>query len=281
MNSDKTILVTGATGHQGGASTRHLLEDGWHVRAFTRRPDSDAARELAKLGAEIVRGDLLDRESVEMAVRGCSGVHGVQTFREAGAAGEETEGRNLIDAAKMAGVEHFVYDSVIGAWQADAREPWVVTKHTLERYLRDSGLRWTILRPSSFMENMLRQKDDIVGGVLKGMDPPDVQHQYIAVDDIGRFVALAFGDPDTWLGTTTLIAGDRLTGPRAASVLGHVIGREVSYEQMPSPQGTTPRGGPPEIADIPRLRTLLPALKSLEDWARTVRWEMQPAESRR
>ncbi len=275
--SGKTILVCGATGHQGGASARHLLEDGWTVRALTRHPDTDAARALAGLGAELVVGDLLDRASLDQAIRGCYGVHSVQTYREAGIEGEVTEGRNIVDAAKAAGVEHFVYSSVIGAGEQSPRLDYVRSKPELERYLRDSGLEWTIFRPCTFMENFLWQRDDLAAGVLRGFEPPDAAHQYIAVDDIGRFVALALREPGDWLQTTTLIAGDALSMNEVAEVLGRALGRPVRYERLAPPAGVPAPAASPEIADLDRLRRLLPVLKTLEEWARSVDWAMEPA----
>ncbi len=276
----KTILVCGATGHQGGASARHLLEDGWTVRALTRHPDSPAAVALADLGAHIVEGDLMDRASLDRAAEGCYGVHSVETFREAGFEGEVAEGRNVADAAKAAGVRHFVYDSVIGAGEDDARAGWVRSKHEIERYVRETGLPWTILRPTTFMENLFRQRDDLAAGVLKGFEPPDAEHQYIAVDDIGRFAALAFRNPDMWLQTTTLIAGDRLPLREVAEVFGRVLGHSVRYEQVEPPPGTSIDAGMPEVADLDRLRGLLPGLKTLEEWARGVEWAAEPAAAR-
>jgi uncharacterized protein YbjT (DUF2867 family) len=267
----RIIVVAGATGHQGGASTRHLLEHGWRVRAITRHPDSDHARMVAGFGAEIVQADLLDRSTLDGPLEGAYGVHSVETFREAGMEGEIDEGRNLVDAARAAGVRHFTYDSVIGADQADPPAGWVKSKHELEGYLRDSGLPYTIWRPATFMENFLGQRDDIAAGVMTGMGGPDEMRQLIAVDDIGRFVALGFTDPDTWLGKTTEIAGDRMTNAKVAETFARVLGRSVDYLQTPPPQAMPP-SAPPKQADLEMLRAALPGLRTLEDWAREVDW---------
>jgi uncharacterized protein YbjT (DUF2867 family) len=270
---DKTILVTGATGHQGGAAARHLLEDGWHVRALTRDPSKPAARTLAELGCEVVRGNLKERATLDAALSGAYGCYSVQTPRDGGPEAEEAEGRNLADAAKAAGVQHFVYDSVIGAGRDDATQPWVVAKHRLERYVRDSGLPYTIWRPSTFMENYLGQLESIANGVLRGLDAPDGIKQMIAVDDIGRFVALAFREREQWLGRTTLIAGDRMTAAEVADTFGRVLGRPVRYEQTEPPPGmTAPPKTPLELADLDVLRHIMPGLKTLEEWARTIDW---------
>jgi uncharacterized protein YbjT (DUF2867 family) len=279
--SGKIIVVTGATGHQGGAAARHLLEDGWHVRALTRDPDKPAARALRDLEAEVVQGDLMDRSSLDAALRGAYGCFSVQATREAGPQGEETEGRNLADAAKAAGVQHFVYDSVIGGGRDDATLPWVVSKHHLEGYVSDSGLPYTIWRPTTFMEDFLGQLEGIAGGVFRSAEAPDGIKQMIAVDDIGRFVALAFRERERWLGKTTLIAGDRMTAAEVAETFGRVLGRPVRYEQMePSPGMSAPPKEPPERADLGMLRSVLPGLKTLEEWARAIDWSRVAAGSR-
>lgn len=265
------ILVTGATGHQGGASARHLLADGWNVRALVRDPNKPEAHALADLGAELVVGDLLDPASLEAAVAGAYGVHSVQTF-VAGFDAEETEGRNIADAAKSAEVQHFVYSSVVGA-DLDAGMPWVISKHHNEAYLRSLDLPLTVLRPTSFMENLLRQKDSIMAGALTGPWATDEPHQWIAVDDIGRFVALAFEKPDEWVGRATVIAGDDLTGDQAAADLGLAFGVAVTYQQvappegMPTPKAAEPGAPAPEKADLAWLREQIPDLKTLADWA--------------
>ena len=274
--SDRIILVTGGTGHQGGGVAKHLLEDGWRVRALVRDPGTARSRALAEAGAVLVTGDLTDRASLDAAVAGCHGVYSVQTFGEAGFDGEEAEARNLADAAKAASVEHFVQSSVIGA-DREAGMPWVVSKHHIEGYLRLLELPLTVWRPVTFMENFLRQRDDILAGHLTGYEPPDTSHQHIAVDDIGRFVALSFREPDCWIGQATEIAGDQLSWRDAASVFTSVLDLPVVYDQSASPSGMPePKpddsGEPPRRADISMLRDLVPGLCTLEEWVRATGW---------
>ena len=114
-NDGRPILVTGATGRQGGAVLRHLLERGLLVRALTRNPDGRAALALAARGVEIAAGDMDDRSSLERAMRGVHGVYSVQDFLSSGAQREVRQGINVADAALAAGVRHFVYASVGGA----------------------------------------------------------------------------------------------------------------------------------------------------------------------
>ena len=274
---DKTILVTGATGHQGGAVAKCLLEDGWNVRALVRDHDKPAALALAEQGAELVVGDLMDRASIDAAMRGAYGVYSVQTFREVGVEGEFRQGANLADAAADAGVDHFIYSSVVGADRAGGLV-FVQTKHLMEAYLREKGLPVTVWRPATFMENFLRTRDDIMAGRFSSPMPPDTFSQMIAVDDIGRFVALSFRERDRFLNSTTEIAGDEMLLSEAAETFARAIGRPVAYEQLPPPPGmpdSGPRNSaeePPRRADITELRALIPDLLTLEEWIVKTGW---------
>src|SRR5688572_13995062 len=112
MADKKLVLISGATGQQGGAIARELLAAGWPVRAMTRKPESEAAQALEKLGAEIVKADLDDEASLPQALAGAWGALGVQNTWEAGVKGEEEQGLRFARAAKKAGIKHFVYQSV-------------------------------------------------------------------------------------------------------------------------------------------------------------------------
>jgi len=276
-SSDKTILVTGATGHQGGAVAKCLLEDGWTVRALVRDHDKPAALALAEQGAQLVVGDLMDRASIDAAMRGTYGVYSVQTFREVGVEGEFLEGANLADAAADAGIDHFVYSSVIGADRAGGLAH-TQAKHLMEAYLREKGLPVTVWRPTTFMENFLRMRDDILAGRFASPMPVDLLSQMIAVDDIGRFVALSFRERDRFLGSTTEIAGDEMLMGGVAETFARAIGHPVTYEQLPPPQGAPqpkPRDlseQPPRRADISALHGLIPDLLTLEEWIVKTGW---------
>ena len=104
--NDEKILITGATGVQGGALARALLGRGRAVRALTRRPDAAAARAVADAGAEVVAGDLLDRPSLDRALAGVDAVFAVGTPYESGPDAEIRQGVTLVDAARAAGVGH-------------------------------------------------------------------------------------------------------------------------------------------------------------------------------
>ena len=207
VNSDKTVLVTGATGRQGGAVVRHMLPKGWKLRALTRNPSSHASQELGRQGVEVLQGDLEDPSSLERASHGVYGIYSVQDFWAVGAKREVQQGKNLADAAKKAGVQHFVYSSVGGAERNSGITHWE-SKWEVENYIRKLALPATILRPAAFMETYHVLEVEV--GILKGKlaDPirGDKPYQTIATDDIGAFTALAFERPKDFIGLELEIA---------------------------------------------------------------------------
>jgi uncharacterized protein YbjT (DUF2867 family) len=232
------ILVTGATGKQGGAVTRHLLAAGAPVRAMTRKPASEAARALAARGAEVVEGDLDDARSLERVLSGVWGVFGIQNGWEAGVEREEVQGKRLAELARRAGVQHFVYSSVASAHRKTGI-PHFESKARIEETVR--GLRFpshAIIRPVFFMENFLgpQMLPLLKQGKISMPLAPTTKLQMVAVDDIGRLGAIAFLRRPELAGRAIDLAGDELTLPDAARVLTEVTGRKVDYEQQPIEQ---------------------------------------------
>lgn len=229
----KTILVTGATGNQGGATVRHLLADGWHVRALVRDEGTPAAAALAAAGAELVRGDLDERASIDTAVRGSYGVYSVQSASP----NEIAQGSNIADAAKAADVQHLVYSSVGGAQSQNGfylERGWgPIGKWQIEEHIRDLDLPATILRPAGFMEDFISPARFFQNGSLNVPWHDDLVMQLIAIDDIGAFAALAFANPGDYLGTAMEITGDRLTAPQIAGALSTAASRPVPHSQIP------------------------------------------------
>ena len=278
-NKDKTILVSGATGQQGGATARHLLADGWRVRALTRDPGSPAALALVARGAELAQGDLYDRASLDRALRGAYGVFSVQNFWLPGVGldGEVRQGKALADAAKAAGVKHFVYSSVGGA-ERKTGIPHFESKWLIEQHLRALGLLVTVLRPAYFMENLLRPSSRPKDGVLAMALKPTTALQMIAADDIGAFAAIAFARPREFIGTATEIAGDSLTMPQVAETWTRATGEPVRFIEVPLEQIRSVDAERARMlqwfnehgyqADIPALRKIYPGLLSFEGWLR-------------
>ena len=243
----KTIVVTGATGNQGGATARHLLADGWHVRALVREDTAPAATPLAAAGAELVRGDLDDPASVATAVRGVYGVYSVQSANPS----ELVQGTNVVDAAKAADVRHLVYSSVGGAESQNGfyrEHGWgPIEKWQIEQRIRSLGVPATILRPAGFMEDLTSPDRFFQNGWLNVPWHDDLIVQLIAIDDIGAFTALAFADPGRYLGQAVEITGDRLTAPQIADALSAAAGRPIPHTQIPL---ETLREHAPEAAKV-------------------------------
>ena len=195
MNTGRdVILVTGATGQQGGAVARELLAKGHKVRAMTRQPDGEAARALKKLGAEVVSGDLNDAASFERALAGAWGVFAVQNTWEAGVELEETQGKRIAEVARKQNVQHFVYASVASAHRKTGI-PHFENKWRVEEKVRRLGFpSHTILRPVFFMENLASPSflPAIQEGKLAIGIKPTTVLQMIAVQDIGKYGARAF-----------------------------------------------------------------------------------------
>jgi uncharacterized protein YbjT (DUF2867 family) len=220
---------------QGGAVARELLAAGHKVRAMTRKPEGEAAHALAALGAEIVRGDLDDTGSLEAALKGAWGVFAVQNTWEAGTEGEEQQGKRIAQLAKQAGVQHFVYTSVGSAHRATGI-PHFDNKYRVEETIRGLGFpSHTILRPVFFMDNFLSPwfKPGIDEGNLMMAVDPGTKLQMIAVGDIGRYGRLAFERHADLNGKAIDIAGEELTMPEAATVIGHAVGKPVEFVAAP------------------------------------------------
>jgi uncharacterized protein YbjT (DUF2867 family) len=250
--SKNLILVTGATGKQGGAVARELLAHGWPVRAMTRNPESEAARALGKAGAQIVMGDLNDAASLERALAGVWGVYGVQNTWEAGVEREEEQGKRLAELAKKAGVQHFVYSSV-GSAHGRTGIPHFDNKWRVEETVRALNFpSHVVLRPVFFMENFLTP--NFLPALHQGQLIQAIKHttelQMISVRDIGKYGLWAFENATQLNGRAIDIAGDSLTFPQTAEVLSQALGHEVKF--VPG--------------DIEQVRSFS------EDWALMLEW---------
>ena len=233
MADEKTILITGATGKQGGATLAHLARrGGFKLRAMTRKPDADPAKALAKLGAEIVQGDLDDAASLERAVTGAWGVFAVENTWEAGVEREEEQGKRLAKVARDRGVQHFVYSSV-GSAHKQTGIPHFDNKFRIEQTVKELRFpSYAIIRPVFFMDNLL-SPGFLNGDKLVSALKPTTKLQMIASDDIGRFAADAFARADKWKRVELDIAGDTATLREAAAALSAALGRTITYQPIP------------------------------------------------
>src|SRR3981189_1815239 len=235
MTNDRTILITGVTGNQGGAVALRLHGAGFHLRGLTRKPDSERASAMAHHGGDIVKGGLDDEATLRRALAGAWGVFGVQNAGETGAEREEAQGKRLATLAREAGVEHYVYTSV-GSAHKRTGVPHFDGKWRIEETVR--GLRFpshVILRPVFFMENLLAPYS-LQGSTLAWALGPGTKLQMIAVDDIGWFGARAFIDAAALDPRAIDLAGDVRTMPEAAEILTQALGRPIAFAQTPIEQ---------------------------------------------
>ncbi len=234
MTNNRTILITGVTGQQGGAVAQALEGAGFHLRGLTRKPDSERAAALARLGVDVVKGDMDDEATLRRALAGAWGVFGVQNAGEAGVEREEEQGKRLATLAREAGVEHYVYTSV-GSANKRTGVPHFDSKGRIEDAVRGLGFpSHVILRPVFFMENLLAPYT-LQGSTLAVALAPSVKLQMIAVEDIGWFGAHAF--THAALNRREIdIAGDVRTMPEAAEILAKALGRPIAFAQTPIEQ---------------------------------------------
>jgi uncharacterized protein YbjT (DUF2867 family) len=230
--STRTILVTGATGKQGGSLIRELAGAPFTLRAMTRKPDGDAARSLRAAGVELVQGDLDDEGSLRRALEGAWGVFGVQNTWEAGVEREEVQGKRLATIAREAGVQHYVYASV-GSAHRHTGIPHFDNKARVEDTVRALGFpSYFISRPVFFMEN-LTSPWFLNGDAIYSALNPQTSLQMIAVADIGKYAARAFTDAERLRNREVDIAGDARTMTEVAEALSAGLGRPIKYVQIP------------------------------------------------
>lgn len=232
------ILIVGATGILGRETARQLLAAGHQVRALVRNPGK--ARDLQQQGAQVIQGDLTDPASL---ARACQNVDAVFTAVHSvlGRGKNRSEHvddlghRSVIDAAKRAGVKHFVYTSIIKA-APDHPVDLYRTKYKIEQYLKASGMSYTILRPAAFMEqhvheflgkSILQTGKTIILG--RGNNPTN----FVAGHDVARFVVMALTDPRAKNKTITVGGLENVTRNQVAELYGRVSGRTPKVRHVP------------------------------------------------
>jgi uncharacterized protein YbjT (DUF2867 family) len=276
MTVSTTVLVTGATGKQGGAVARRLLAEGRPVRVLVRNEATASAAALAAAGAELAQGDFDDPASLPPALKDVAAVFAMPPTAIS-PAGPDTElevtrGLALIDATAAAGVEQVVFSTVASGSAAKIR---------IERHLFDTIALPTVLRPVRFMTNYIGAGvlgvDGISGGVHRHLFPPHEPMQVVALEDIADLTALALAAPERFAGRTLELAGDQPTPVGAAAAISEATGIPVRYEQITDDEadGLGPviaqtrkrwQAGHRWHADIEALRVIHPRLRTFTDW---------------
>ncbi|HKN07341.1 MAG TPA: NmrA/HSCARG family protein [Thermoplasmata archaeon] len=281
----KRVLVTGATGQQGGGLARLLLKRGHHVRALTRKPDSAAAGELRKLRAEVVAGDLGDPESVARAAKGVDVAYLVATPYEQGSAAETRFGKTGLDGMRVAGVPYIVYSSVSDA-DRKTGIPHFDSKAEVEEHLKGLGTDYSIIAPVFFMENFFAPW--ITAGFGKGVFATgivaDRKLQIISLPEISEFTTLAVEQPRSFRGKRINIASDQLTPLEMARQISEVARTKLTYQTIPLDQVRQQSEDFAKMydwfnrvgysADIAKLKTDYPQVhwRTFREWSRIQNW---------
>jgi uncharacterized protein YbjT (DUF2867 family) len=288
QNHGKLILVTGATGAQGGSVTRALLAHGFSVRALTRNPDSAAAAALRDAGAEVVRGDLGDTEALKAAMEGCYGVFGLTNFWEHFHQ-EAEHGNNLIDAvAASPQVQHFVFSTLPSYIRLSGGElavPHCDIKAELEDRTRAMGLPATFVHVAYYYENFeswFAPRAQADGTLGFGFPQGDTPLAAVAVEDTGGVVAAIFEQRDRFLGKRVGIVGDDLPPAAYAEAMSRATGRHIGYQHIPREvfasfgfPGAEELANmfdvqrhfiPQRAADVALSRELFPEIRTFEQW---------------
>ena len=301
----KLIAVVGATGAQGGGLVRAILEDKageFAVRAITRKPDGEKARELAALGAEVVAADIDDVGSLTRAFTGAYGAFCVTNFWEHFSPEKElSQARNLAEAAQRAGVKHVIWstleDTRLDVPLSDERMPTLQGKYKVphfdakgeaDNYFRELGVPTTFYRASFYWDNMVgfglgpKRGDD--GKLYLALPMGDKKLGGVAAGDIGRVAYGIFKRPEL-IGQTVGVAGGENTGEEIASILSKHLGETVYYTPVTPAvfrsfgfPGAEDLGnmfqyyqefeGPlARVRDVARSRELYPEIQNFDTWA--------------
>lgn len=288
MTDQKTVLVVGATGHQGGAVVHELLAREHKVIAYVQDIKDSKAQALAKKGVTLVQGTLEDAQALKTAVEPVDAIFSITIpFGPQGQAGEVIQGKNLADVASSQN-KHLIYSSVAGAKpSADLTVEHAGSKQQIEAYFKTkSNLRVTIIAPVYLMENILNVKTNgLTRGVYAQALPPDHKINQVTVLDIASLAVWTIEHPETMVGERIEIASEDISGNQIAQILSDILGRTIPYVQLSLDQVRQTAGD--EIAamydrfennpykiDIPALHKRFPDITwhTFKEWAETVDW---------
>jgi uncharacterized protein YbjT (DUF2867 family) len=273
MESKRTILVVGATGAQGGSVAHHLLQsNGFTVRALTRHADSEKAKALAAAGAQLVTGDLDDKESLHRALEGCDGVFGVTNFWEHFEK-EYNQGINLVDAVAASGVKQFVFSTLPYISQLTNGQLPVThfdTKGRLQEYARSKKSDTTFVHLAFYYENffsfipLTKESDGVYSFAFPMEDAPMAA---VSVGDVGGILLPVFQNPEAYAGATIEAVGEFATCSTYADIMSKVSGKKIVYRHVPrETYAAFPFPGAEEMANMfTYYKNYLPYRQGLEN----------------
>jgi uncharacterized protein YbjT (DUF2867 family) len=234
----KLILVTGATGAQGGSVARALLaDDQFAVRILTRNTSSPKALELKADGAEIVQGDLDDTASLLRAMRGCYGVFGITNYWEHFEK-EYQHGKNLIDAVKLSEIQHFVFHSLPDYKQLSSGKyptPHCDIKAELQRYCKSLDIPASFLHTAFYYENFFSffpPQKATDGSLFFGFPQGDTRLAMVSVEDTGGVVRSIFNYPEAYIGRTVGAVGSDNNCTEYAKQMSKVLNQNIQYKYI-------------------------------------------------
>jgi len=305
MSNQKTIVVVGATGAQGGGLVRAILSDPgseFSVRAITRDSGSDKAVALAKQGANVVEADVEDKGSLIRAFEGAYGIFCVTFYWEHFSPEKEMQhARNMAEAAAEVGASHVIwstledtrkwiplYDTRMPTLMGKYKVPHFDAKGEADSYFVNSGVPCTLLLASFYWENFIYfgmgpQKDQDEKLAIN-LPLGDKKLAGIAAEDIGKCALAIFKDPAAYQGKTIGVSGDQLTGHEMAQSFSRALNTEIGYNAVPFDDyrslgfpGAEDLGNMFQfyhdfeeyfcgIRDIERTKTLNPELQSFNHW---------------
>jgi uncharacterized protein YbjT (DUF2867 family) len=253
MADKKVIAVLGATGAQGGGFVRAILNDpagGFTARAVTRDSHSVKAKELARLGSEVVEANVDDVETLKRAFKGAYGAYCVTFFWAHFSPEKElAEARSMAEAARYAGLKHVIWSMLEDTrrWVplTDDRMPTLMGKYKVphfdakgeaESFFTSLGVPTTSLLTSFYWDNLIHfgmgPKKGPDGKMLFTLPMGDKKLPGIAAEDIGKCAYGIFKKGNEFIGRKVGIAGEHLTGTEMAAELSHALGREVRYNAV-------------------------------------------------
>ncbi|VTR48316.1 NmrA family NAD(P)-binding protein [Sphingobacterium thalpophilum] len=231
----KKILITGATGKQGSAAAYELLKNNFEIYALTRDPQSLQAVSLEKAGAMLIKGDLEDAEGLKDILKKVDGLYLV--LPPVWVSSKETDekeaeiGIQTIRLAKEQGVKFVLYSSVLGSDKQDSFRPKF--KFTIEKYLLESGLKASVIRPATFMENLLLPSFGLGEGKFINPLPEGRAISWVSTNDIGTFVRIIFQNYQEFDGKTIDFGGDLYTPKQIVQLLESKLQQAINLVQVP------------------------------------------------
>jgi len=245
----KIIVVFGATGKTGGGTINYILNDGtFAARGVTRNPDGEKAKALAARGVEVVKADLNDTQSLTKAMEGAYGVLGMTDFWEVFHE-EEKQGKNLVDAAKAAGIKHFVW---ITLPHSELKVPHWETKANVDDYLQASGIPRTSIYTAYFNENFgspfFAFKRNSAGEVIMDVAyKTDGPLACMSAFDIGGFALIALKEPEEWIGKDMKLTVEWVTPRQVAKWVEESTGQKVGIVEVDDEKWSTMKDGNEEL----------------------------------